>query len=135
MAIEPQAIRPDNAHEPTSLSDRVRSLRLPDQPRQAPRRSSWIPWTLTVLLAASTAVLAYDRFNRPEATEDAGKESLPSAATTPSSNVTATSGDRVLESKGNVVPVHQIQVSPKVGGMVEKLYIEEGKRVHKGDVL
>jgi len=50
-------------------------------------------------------------------------------------NTAIPSGDVVLESKGNIVPVHQIQVSPKVSGMVEKLYIEEGKRVQKGDVL
>lgn len=40
-----------------------------------------------------------------------------------------------LESKGYVIPLHQIQVSPKVPGMIEKLYFEEGKRVKKGDVL
>jgi len=40
-----------------------------------------------------------------------------------------------LEAKGYVIPMHQIQVSPKVSGMIEKLYFEEGKRVKKGDVL
>jgi multidrug resistance efflux pump len=41
----------------------------------------------------------------------------------------------VLENKGYVIPVHQIQVSPKVSGMVVKLTFEEGQRVQKGDVL
>ena len=41
----------------------------------------------------------------------------------------------VLEAKGYIIPMHQIQVSPKVPGMIEKLYVEEGKRVKKGDVL
>jgi len=44
-------------------------------------------------------------------------------------------GKIVLESKGYLVPAHQILVSPKVQGMVVKLDIEEGRRVKKGDLL
>src|SRR5207244_3197986 len=115
--------------------DRVRSLRLPDQPRQPARRGSWMPWTLSLVLAASTGVLAYQAWHRPEAAESQPTEKAPVSSSLPSSSTAAASGEVVLESKGNIVPVHQIQVSPKVSGMVEKLYIEEGKRVRKGDVL
>src|SRR6185436_9402425 len=38
-------------------------------------------------------------------------------------------------SKGHVIPAHQILVSPQVSGRIEKLMIEEGRRVQKGDVL
>ena len=41
----------------------------------------------------------------------------------------------VLESKGYIIPAHQILVSPKVSGMIVELHLEEGRRVHKGDVL
>jgi len=42
----------------------------------------------------------------------------------------------VLESKGYIIPAHQIQVSPiEVGGRVIELFVEEGKRFKKGDVL
>jgi HlyD family secretion protein len=44
-------------------------------------------------------------------------------------------GKILLESKGYLVPAHQILVSPKVQGMVVKLDIEEGRRVKKGDLL
>jgi HlyD family secretion protein len=44
-------------------------------------------------------------------------------------------GEVVLESKGYVVPVHQVQVSPKVPGMVLELNFQEGQKVKKGDVL
>src|SRR5262249_2276199 len=44
-------------------------------------------------------------------------------------------GGVVFEAKGYVIPVQQIQVSPKVGGMVEELFVVEGKRVKAGDVL
>lgn len=53
----------------------------------------------------------------------------------PSAQSTASSGEVVLESKGYVVPAHQILVSPKVTGMVRELNIEEGVRVREGDVL
>lgn len=41
----------------------------------------------------------------------------------------------VLESRGYLIPAHQILVSPKVQGMVTKLDIEEGRRVEKGALL
>src|SRR5262249_15781142 len=44
-------------------------------------------------------------------------------------------GSVVLESKGYIVPAHQILLTPRVSGMVTELYIEEGKRVKKGDIL
>jgi multidrug resistance efflux pump len=47
----------------------------------------------------------------------------------------ASLGSVVVESKGYIIPVHQIQVSPKVSGMITKLKFEEGKHVNQGDVL
>jgi HlyD family secretion protein len=41
----------------------------------------------------------------------------------------------VLEVKGWIVPVRQIQVTPDVGGRVTELLIDEGKRVCRGEVL
>jgi multidrug resistance efflux pump len=87
------------------------------------------------VLAASTALFAYQAWNRSEPSETKPGESAATSSTVPPADSAASSGDVVLESKGNIVPVHQVQVSPKVGGMVEKLYIEEGKRVQKGDIL
>jgi multidrug resistance efflux pump len=40
-----------------------------------------------------------------------------------------------LESKGYIVPISMIQVSPKVGGTVLDLRFEEGKEVKAGDLL
>jgi multidrug resistance efflux pump len=41
----------------------------------------------------------------------------------------------VLQLKGYAVPARQIQVSPRVAGQVVKLFIKEGQKVRKGDVL
>jgi multidrug resistance efflux pump len=117
------------ATQPTSLSERVQSLRLPSsQPvARAPRRAAWLPWTLCLVLAVTTAALAAKAFQQP--TEAArGSDSKDSAATSLSSSVsTASSGQVVLENKGNVVPVHLIQVSPKVAGLVLDLTIHDEK--------
>jgi multidrug resistance efflux pump len=40
-----------------------------------------------------------------------------------------------LECKGYLVPVSQIQVSPRVSGEITEIHFEEGTRVKKGDVL
>jgi multidrug resistance efflux pump len=56
--------------------------------------------------------------------------SPPAAASAPPGK-----GEIVLESKGYIVPAHQILVSPKVSGMIVQLNIEEGRRVTKGDIL
>ena len=87
----------------------------------------------------------------PESTDRAGNHptTTPSTATAPSSTTRRTTtpgvaaaqgpiaaaGEVVLESKGYIIPAHQILVSPKVSGMIVELHLEEGRRVHKGDVL
>lgn len=40
-----------------------------------------------------------------------------------------------LESKGYLIPVAQVQVSPRVSGEVTEIHFEEGTRVKKGDLL
>ena len=47
----------------------------------------------------------------------------------------APQGDSILDSKGYIMPVRRVLVSPKVGGMIVKLHVREGVRVKKGDVL
>jgi HlyD family secretion protein len=119
-----------------SLSERVRSLRLPDRPASGSGKS-WLPWLLCVVLACSTVYLLIDR---PAA--KAGDDTKADANPAPGANFQAAAagddlpaGSVVLESKGNLVPIQLIQVSPKVGGMVTKLNILEGLRVDKGFVL
>lgn len=130
------ARKPVPAGRAGSLSDRVRSLRLTDRPAAAPKRSSRLAWGLCLALAALTYFFAWKAYRRLPAGEDRPGETVvaSSPADEDSPNV-ASSGEVVLESKGNIVPIHKIQVSPKVGGMVEELYFEEGKWVQAGDIL
>jgi HlyD family secretion protein len=135
VGVESAGVR--NGDRPSSLSERVRSLRLPDRP--APQGGkSWLPWLLCAALACSTVYLAVDRPKAQAGDGDAKTEAnaAPGAnAAGAAPNDDAPAGSVVLESKGNLVPVQLIQVSPKVGGMVMKLNILEGMRVDKGFVL
>jgi multidrug efflux pump subunit AcrA (membrane-fusion protein) len=126
----------DAGGEHAPLSERVRSLRLSHAPGRDASGGRWLPWTLCVLLAGTTAVFGYLAFARSKADDapakppatDPGEENTHAAASPPEGGI-------VLESKGHITPARQILVSPKVSGMVVKLPIEEGKRVRKGDVL
>lgn len=136
----------------STLSDRVRSLRLPSS-NQRRSTTAGIAWTLVLLLAAISAFLGYREFLRGDlfgpakqgvaaAAEGAPQEAKPPAAAAGEAGKQAAPPPRVadngtiaLESKGYLIPAHQILVSPKVSGMVLKLFIEEGMRIEKGQVL
>lgn len=112
----------------STLSDRVWALRLPEQAAGEGGGWAWLPWTLCGLLAVLCAVFAFRAWGKPgEPPGKAGQEVK--------SDGVASSGDVVLEAKGYIIPAHQIQVSPKVSGMVEELYIEEGKTFKQGAKL
>jgi multidrug resistance efflux pump len=125
-----------------SLHDRVRALRLTQQPTARPR-SALLPWALCAILLLTTSAFGYRAYRvgalDPAATTPAANEARPVAtASTPSSpSSTASTGEVVLQAKGYVVPAHQVQVSPKVGGMILKLHkrFEEGQFFKAGEVL
>src|SRR5262249_32878660 len=54
---------------------------------------------------------------------------------TSSSALIAKSGEVAHESKGYIIPVHQIQVSPKISGQIIKLHFKEGDVVKQGTLL
>lgn len=119
------------------LRERVRSLRLPEVPQGRSGLGGWVAWVLCVVFASSTAGLSYVVWNQQSAARasadpaDPGTSAIASAVPGPE----APSGDIVLESKGYVVPVRQILVSPQVSGQIVELSIWEGKQVRPGEVL
>jgi HlyD family secretion protein len=123
---------PATAAPPATLADRVRSLRLPSQSAAAPARTNWFPWVLVGVLLLTSLGLGYRAIavGRGEAVKSAEP-----VKPTGEQDAVAGSGDVALESKGYIIPAHQIQVSPKVGGMVTELNFEEGMRVKEGYVL
>jgi len=135
---------PNNA----GLTDRVRSLRLPDRAAQH-RSTAKVAWVLVALLAIACLYLGYREASRghllgqnpPESEElDQASESDTAASIGVADNSfqaapVAQAGAIALESKGYLIPAHQILVSPKVSGMIVKLFVIEGARVEKGDIL
>lgn len=139
----PKIVSPEDGDsgEPL-LSQRVRSLRLPDTSYQSTGGASWLPWVLCCLLACSSAVLGYLLYARPAAAPNppslpppTTETDTPKAAAVAAANENRADSNIVLRSKGYAIPAHQILVSPKVSGMIQELSIEEGTRVKKGTVL
>lgn len=137
---------------PVSLRDRVEALRLPDKVDATGdnRRAAWLPWALCILLAAGSMSLAIRVYSgrvstvKPTAAADAPAVVTDNRGASPSepsvvvkdTALPAAAGAVVLESKGYIIPAHLISVSPiEVGGRVIELFVEEGKRFKKGEVL
>jgi HlyD family secretion protein len=137
--LKPHLAATKSAAAGAQLSERVRSLRLP-QPAAAGRSSGRVlAWALCLLFAGTTAVLAYLRLTDPvspppTAPVAAKTDSSGDPASAPAAAM-ASSGQFALEAKGYIIPAHQILVSPKVNGMVVKLRIIESQRVTKNEIL
>lgn len=133
-----------------SLSDRVRSLRLTTTNETASGGWwRWIPWALCIVLLGATSLLALEAFTpiddellkklAEERGLNVGKGSTTTTPLTklglPTTPGSASAVEIALESKGNIVPISLIQVSPKISGTVMKLYFREGDEVEAGAVL
>ena len=127
---------------PLSLRDRVQSLRLPDRPMKSGGGfGSLLPWILVLILAGSTGYFAFVAYGEALGFDQAegGKGKRPQAqgdGTKPLANAgpKIKPGGVALQSKGYIVPISLIQVSPKISGTVmkvspkfkEKEYVEQG---------
>jgi multidrug resistance efflux pump len=138
----PHIVEPNPEKSAEQLSERVRSLRLPQGVVAGKSGHRWRS-VVGLLLMIGGGIFAYKTYlshrgaqasadNAPPKTESNATASSSSSA---SALAVPPTGDIVLESKGYVIPAHQILVSPKVSGMIVKLHVLEGLRVSKGDVL
>lgn len=129
-----------------SLSDRVKSLQLPDERVSRHAGTEIIAWLLCLALSAFAGWLGWEKWSPKPAASllDATSGSTDASAETSSGEKTQPSAAKPADTKkdglvhtdsGYIIPAHQILVSPKVSGMVLTLNVEEGLRVKKGDVL
>lgn len=120
------------------LVNRVAKLRLDSQLGGVSSRgssTSWLPWTLCILLAIAWAGVGIRGYRTAPSNTEA-----PSIEKQTSAPVQATpaveSGSVVLEVKGYLVPARQIAVSPiDVAGRVVELNVVEGKKYEAGTIL
>jgi len=133
--------KPHTENGSTTLSDRVRSLRLSSQSQNngGGSKGSALPWALCGILVLVCAALGYRAYRMTPAGDSKPADGATANAPGSSSITTdvAKSGDVVLEQKGYIIPAHQIMVSPKITGMVVWLHerFMEGQKFKKGDVL
>jgi HlyD family secretion protein len=121
---------------PLSLSERVRSLRLPQRQAAPPSPRSWFPWVLCGILAASTIYLLVVRPEAKPVKTDDSKD--PSASAKTSVEHPETAGEVVMENKGYIMATHLFKVGPnQVGSKIIKLHPRflEGQRINKGEEL
>src|SRR4051812_9737137 len=159
FAVKTPIDNPAASGPKANLRERVESLRLPDESQLRGSGMRWLAWVLGVAVLAGGGFFAHRTWfqgerqvadatnsttgsgnsassatNSPSATPSAMR-STAAASPADSTASIASSGEIAHESKGYVVPAHQILVSPKVPGMITMLRIEEGQRVQKDDVL
>jgi HlyD family secretion protein len=123
---------------PTTLSDRVKELRLTGKVEGSSAKAGaarWLPWVLCAFLAVGWAGFAIKYYAGTRTKADEGASGAASkggsSGTKPSMTDTV-----ALEVKGYLIPTQQISISPiDVAGRVIKLNIEEGMSFQKEDVL
>ena len=125
-----------------SLNDRVRELVLSNRldggkTGKSSSSSAWLPWLLCILMAIAWAGVGIRAYKNPGGGGNSpSSEAVAPAQTAGAAAPTAAKGEVVLESKGYLIPSHQISVSPiDVAGRITELNIEEGQTFKKGDTL
>ena len=120
-----------------TLRARVRELQLPRDSGRS-RGGSRGLWLLVLLLTGIVVLLLWWIWlllQSPLLDEAETKEKNAETSQAETIKAKEPTVGIVLESKGYVIPAHQILVSPKVSGMIISLHVEEGLLVKKGDVL
>jgi len=112
---------------PTTLRERVRSLRLSGGEAPTPRRA-WIPWVVTGVALSLAVLFGFYAYRVAPA-----KTPPPPA----DADAAEANGNVSLESKGYVIAAHQFRLSPQSGGEIVWLDpdFKEGELYHKGEVL
>lgn len=109
-----------------SLDNQLAKLRI-DKDRKRVRRRQ-IPWgpVLVVLLVAGLAFAVYNQVNAPVTvtTTRIDKET-----------VTPGRGPALVTASGYVIPRHKVEVSSKIVGRVEEVFVKRGDHVNEGDVI
>jgi RND family efflux transporter MFP subunit len=111
---------------PPSLVDELKSLRIErDQPRAS--LPGWAATLIVVLVLALAGALAWKLFGN--------KLFEPEVETSPVALVSQSQGAQLLVATGYVVPQRKANISPRIGGRVAKLFVEDGSVVKAGQVI
>jgi len=111
---------------PPSVAEELKSLRIE---RTIPPRSlpSWTPAVIGVAAAAVALFVAWKLL--------APRMFVREVETTSVALVSPAQAQQLLVATGYVVPQRQANISPRIGGRVAKLFVEDGTVVKKGQLL
>jgi HlyD family secretion protein len=109
-----------------SLADELKSLRIEreEQPRRLPR---WGAAAVAVGIVAIVAAVLWKVV--------APRIFVPEVETTAVALVSPAQAQQLLVATGYVVPQRQANISPRIGGRVAELYVEDGTVVKKGQLI
>ncbi|HEY6912708.1 MAG TPA: efflux RND transporter periplasmic adaptor subunit [Myxococcales bacterium] len=114
------------ASPPPTIADELKSLRID---RAAERRSlpGWLLPAAIVVGLALLALLAWRALG--------SRLFAPEVETTQVALVTPAQGAQLLVATGYVVPQRKANISPRIGGRVAKIFVEDGTVVKAGQVI
>jgi RND family efflux transporter MFP subunit len=111
---------------PPSLADELKSLRID---RSSPRRS--LPrWAAPAVVVLGALIVAFVLFRTLR-----GRLFAPEVETTTVALVTPAQGAQLLVATGYVVPQRKANISPRIGGRVARLFVQDGSVVKAGEVI
>ncbi|HYS10129.1 MAG TPA: efflux RND transporter periplasmic adaptor subunit [Myxococcales bacterium] len=114
------------ATPPPSLADELKSLRID----RAPDRRAFPPWALPLLVVAGLAAVALIAWKTL-----GGHLFAPEVETATVALITPAQGAQLLVATGYVVPQRKANISPRIGGRVAKIFVEDGTVVKAGQVI
>ncbi len=114
------------ASPPPSLADDLKSLRID----RAPARRSLPRWIVPAVAVAATAVAALIGWKAL-----GGRVFAPEVDTATVALITPAQGAQLLVATGYVVPQRKANISPRIGGRVAKIFVQDGTVVKEGQVI
>ncbi len=111
---------------PPSLADELKSLRIDRAPAQRGLPGWALPVLVTIALAA-LLLLAWRTIGN--------QLFAPEVETTTVTLVTPAQGAQLLVATGYVVPSRKANISPRIGGRIAKIFIEDGSVVKQGQLI
>ncbi|MFL5247008.1 MAG: efflux RND transporter periplasmic adaptor subunit [Myxococcales bacterium] len=109
-----------------TVADELKSLRIEREERPS-RLPGWATAAITVVVVIAILAVAWKVL--------APRVFVPEVETTAVSLVSPAQAQQLLVATGYVVPQRQANISPRIGGRVAKLFVEDGTVVKKGQLL
>jgi RND family efflux transporter MFP subunit len=114
------------ATPPPSLADELKSLRIDRGPEKR-ALPGWVGPVLIVIALAMLLLVAWKTLGN--------QLFAPEVETTTVSLVTPAQGAQLLVATGYVVPQRKANISPRIGGRIAKIFVEDGSVVKQGQLI